>query len=155
MLTDDLAKCCAHVKTEPKKLARPVATRWNSIAEASARAIDIRPALDRLVELDCYNTRNMWLKPLKLSAVEWTVLTQLRKVLDYFLYATNYISQSSTPLLHQVIPSLDLLTTELEKKLADLHSTLLSAHWQGSHAVLHYSTSTTQRRMIRLCIVWQ
>ncbi|PBK89306.1 hypothetical protein ARMGADRAFT_936027, partial [Armillaria gallica] len=50
---------------------------------------------------------------------EWEVLIQLQPVLEIFLKATECISCSVVPLLHEVIPTMDSITKKLEKYLED------------------------------------
>ncbi len=124
------------------------------IAEASTCAIELRPAVDKLIGLDIYNTRTTRLKPLKLTDIEWSVLTQLRDILDYFLVATHHISQSSIPLLHQVIPFMDLLTLELENSLDNLtlHPAVHAGISRGIALLNKYYQKTDASIMYRMAM---
>ena len=64
-------------------MKRAVATRWNSLAQAIARALYLRKALDRLVSLTKYDKsqRQGGLRHFRLSEQEWSILTQLYEVL--------------------------------------------------------------------------
>lgn len=57
----------------------PVCTQWNSMAEAIDRALSMRPALDKLVELSHHNTGNAktHLQSYKLTAEEWRIFEEL------------------------------------------------------------------------------
>ena len=83
LLRDDLATCCTRVKVEPKLIKRSVPTRWNSVAEMIESALYLRPALDRLVEMDRHNTvTKTRLRKLKIVTKEWEVLSQLAQMLS-------------------------------------------------------------------------
>jgi hypothetical protein len=83
LLRDDLAACCIRVKVEPKLIKRSVPTRWNSVAEMIESALHLRPALDRLVEMDRHNmVAKTRLRKLKILQKEWEVLSQVTKILS-------------------------------------------------------------------------
>lgn len=48
---EELKKCCerSNPPITPKQMVRPVATRWNSMAQAVTRALELRPALEMLL----------------------------------------------------------------------------------------------------------
>ncbi len=138
ILTADLLACCKTAKIDAKKLTRPVATQWNSMTQAMQRALDIKPALDHLVDYPQHNTSHgPKLRQFKLSDEEWNFVALLCKILQVrvfyfiiylfsltfvsqnFLKMTLRISRSSTPLLHEVIPLIDVLTKLLDKKIID------------------------------------
>lgn len=82
LLLSDLKKCCESCKLEPKKMIRSVETRWNSLTEVIGRALYLRPALERLVDLPHLNgTKTANLRKLKLSKDEWTILKQMHPLL--------------------------------------------------------------------------
>ena len=64
-------------------MKRAVATRWNSLAEAISRALELRQAIDALVRLGKYDKsiKSGGLRHLRLSENEWQILTQLQDVL--------------------------------------------------------------------------
>jgi hypothetical protein len=119
-------------------MIRPVAPRWNTLTEVIGRALKIRDALNLLVHLEQHNkkgVRGMNLMRFKLAKQEWDLLTQLFPLLDVcfvyslkyhlnavqqvFLQATKKISQSETPLLHEVIPICDVITRALDDYIDD------------------------------------
>ncbi|KAF8587074.1 hypothetical protein K439DRAFT_1232284, partial [Ramaria rubella] len=54
-----------------------------------------------------------------LSDEEWDILKELWPLLDHFLEVTKIMSQNTVPLVHQVIPYMDVLTTMLNKYVND------------------------------------
>jgi hypothetical protein len=60
-----------------------VATRWNSTAELLARALELRKALNMLVNFEQHNrARSARLQRFKLSSDEWELLEQLWPLLE-------------------------------------------------------------------------
>jgi hypothetical protein len=115
-------------------MVRTVATRWNTTAELIGRANDLRLALNLLVNMEQHNkNRGVRLRRFQLSAQEWDLLLQIYPLLDVctffscfilnclksvhqvFLEATKMMSQSKTPLLHEVIPLFDIITAHLDR----------------------------------------
>ena len=81
-IREELHKQCVKYKITPKVLLRVVATRWNTVAEALERALEIELAIDKLVMLDqCNTSRGAKLKKYKLSTEEWRVLKELQPIL--------------------------------------------------------------------------
>lgn len=119
-------------------MVRAVDTRWNSFVEAVARALYLKEALKKLVAMSKYNKEGSeGLLSFKLSDNEWLLLAQLHKLLKVrccvlltlqlltcrpqpFLLATKRVSKSSRPLIHEVIPIIDVLTETLEDAVADM-----------------------------------
>jgi hypothetical protein len=97
-------------------MIRSVATRWNTTSELIGRALQLREPLNLLVNLEQHNRagRGARLHRFKLSRQEWELLSQLHPLLEVFLVATQKISQSNTPLIHEVIPIFDVLTRALD-----------------------------------------
>jgi hypothetical protein len=86
VLREDLVNCCIKSKVEPKQIKRSVPTRWNSVAEMLNSALDIRPGLEKLVELDRHNiVSKTKLQQYKLTPDEWKLLTQLQPILSVSL----------------------------------------------------------------------
>ena len=69
-------------------MKRAVPTRWNSLAEAIGRALYLRLAIDELHRLGKYDkpANKGGLRHLRLSGVEWDILTQLNRVLQVRCY---------------------------------------------------------------------
>ena len=74
---------CEITETPPKQMVRAVDTRWNSLAEAIHRAIELKPALERLVWLAKYDKPGKaGLRRYKLTSEEWCLLEQLWPLLN-------------------------------------------------------------------------
>ncbi|SJL14102.1 uncharacterized protein ARMOST_17557 [Armillaria ostoyae] len=104
------------------KMIRRVVTRWNTTSNLINRGVSLRPALDVLCTEHEQNDGKPPMKRLKhflLRDEEWEVLMQLQPILEIFLRATERISHSAVPLLHEVIPTMDSITKKLEKYLED------------------------------------
>ena len=70
------------LKIPSRQVIRSVPTRWNSVAEMVKRALELRKALDKLVELDRHNTvAKTRLRRFKLKTDEWDLLVQLQPLL--------------------------------------------------------------------------
>ena len=91
------------------------------MAELIRRALKLREPLSLLVGLEQHNRgmRGVCLQRFKLTKQEWELLSQLHPLLDIFLEATKKISQTNTPLLHEVIPIFDILTQALDDFIDD------------------------------------
>lgn len=64
-------------------MVRHVATRWNSLADAIGRAIELRPAIDKLLGLTKYDKPGKaGLRRYKLSDEEWKILIALYPLLE-------------------------------------------------------------------------
>ena len=114
-LQEDFRVCCEWSKVKPKLMLCAVVTRWNTMAELLGRALELREPLNLLVHLEQHNRlRGVRLLRFKLSKNEWELLSQLHTLLDVFLEATKKISQTGTPLLHDVLPIFDILTGALD-----------------------------------------
>lgn len=71
-------------------MEKDVATRWNSLTKVITRALYLRPALEKFVELSHHNTsRSARLRKFKLRAEEWEVLTQLESILQASSFTSN------------------------------------------------------------------
>lgn len=64
-----------------KKMIRPVDTRWNTMCEVIERALELRPALDRLLSQPKYTKGKTNLSKLKLTGTEWNLLVLLKPTL--------------------------------------------------------------------------
>jgi hypothetical protein len=74
-------------------VVRSVPTRWNSVAETVKRALELRKAIDKLVDMDRHNAvAKTRLKRFKLKADEWELLVQLRPLLVVSDFQTNFCS---------------------------------------------------------------
>jgi len=91
ILRDDLVICCAKSKLEPKQIKCSVPTWWNSVAEMINSVIYLRPALDKLVEMEHHNAvAKTWLRCLKLTKQEWDIMTRLQPILSVRFFIEHY-----------------------------------------------------------------
>ncbi|GJE85026.1 hAT transposon family protein [Phanerochaete sordida] len=110
----ELANCCIKERTHDLQMVRAIATRWNSLAQAIGRALKLRAPLTRLLSMPKYDKKGKkGLARFKLSKKEWDLLEQLHAVLTMFLRATDRVSRSNIPLVHEVIPVIDIITGKL------------------------------------------
>ena len=65
-------------------MKRAVPTRWNSLAEAISRALELRKAIDALVRLGKYDkpAKSGGLRHFRLNEEEWQILVQLEHILQ-------------------------------------------------------------------------
>ena len=120
-------------------MVRDGATRWNSTAELLRWALQLHEAINLLVISEQHNrSRSAHLKCFQLTKPEWDILDKLFPLLEVFildficgswltdlcsqvlLLAMQQISQSKTPLVHEVIPVFDIITRALNDHLADV-----------------------------------
>lgn len=114
-------------KIESKLMVRDVSTRWNSTTSLIACARDLRKALNLLVIKAEHNKpRGVRLQRYQLSEAEWRLLDELYPLLEVrisfllpfrrelmsstkvFLTATKLVSTNQVPLIHDVIPVIDI-----------------------------------------------
>lgn len=134
----ELSKLSADANLNSDVLVRSVKTRWNTVTEVLARALDMRAVLGDLCDMVQFNKpRGVRLRQYILSDEEWTTIEQIYGLLDVsstsgctdcsslmiplqpFLYATKAISTSGRALVHQVIPYIDVLTRHVDAFAAD------------------------------------
>lgn len=132
------------------------------------RALELRKALDKLVDMDRHNAvAKTRLRRFKLQPDEWELLVQLRPLLvvsDFhfsillfngaiqsFLKATERMSQSKVPLLHEVIPLIDTITRTLEKAITDhdLYPAVRASAAKGLAILNKYYSKTDDSIMYR------
>ena len=169
LMTDDLAECCKKAGIASKTIKRPVPTRWNSVAEMLWSAIQLCTPLNKLVLIDWHNTNaKSRIKKFKLKKEEWDLLMQLEPILvvssllvhrwmlivflQMFLIATERMSQNKVPLLHEVIPIIDVLTDRLEAATGDLtlHAAVRAAAAKGLAILNKYYAKTDDSIMYRM-----
>ncbi|THH18573.1 hypothetical protein EUX98_g8934, partial [Antrodiella citrinella] len=152
----DLKIQCESCKIQPKQMIRSVATRWNSTSESITRALELQLALNKLLSLSKYERGgNKSLKRFKNTDAEWTVLEELKPLLKYFLLATKRISESDTPLLHNVIPIIDVLTERLQATINNITLTpsVRLAAKRGLKVLNKYYSVTDESVMYRIAML--
>ncbi|PIL32390.1 hypothetical protein GSI_05636 [Ganoderma sinense ZZ0214-1] len=94
---------------------RAVRTRWNTVTMVLERALELRPILFQVCDKAEFNkNQGVRLRRFIVDDEDWPILEQLHELLATFLEATLAISQSATPLIHDVIPWIDVMTKHLE-----------------------------------------
>ncbi|KAI0310312.1 hypothetical protein OF83DRAFT_1070730 [Amylostereum chailletii] len=143
-----LALCVKH-RTPSRILLRPVATRWNSVSAMIGSALDIRAPINALMAQDKYK-----LQKCVLDDKEWLMLVQLYPVLQWFLLATKHMEQMGKPLLFQVIPAIDSLTSRLEDTASDctLNIVVRAAALSGAKVLNKYYSKMDEFIMPRMAM---
>ncbi|KAI0309770.1 hypothetical protein OF83DRAFT_1071514 [Amylostereum chailletii] len=143
-----LALCVKH-RTPSRILLHPVATRWNSVSVMIGSALDIWALINALVAQDKYK-----LQKCVLDDKEWLILVQLYPVLQRFLLATKHTEQMGKPLLFQVIPAIDSLTSRLEDTASDctLNIIVRAAALLGVKVLNKYYSKTDESIMPRMAM---
>lgn len=172
LLQEELAAFCRSEHITVKKMVRPVDTRWNTMCDVIVRAIELRPALDRLLVQPKHNKGPVkkQLGRLLLSSAEWDLLDLLKPTLlvcipslslcflltlfQIFQYATKRMSASGRPLLADVIPVIDILTQRLETVIADdSQPAIICASAAKARSVLNkYYSKTDDSQMYRMAM---
>lgn len=162
------------MKLKQLQMKRSVKTRWNSLSDCLKRALYLRLAIDNLLTLTKYDKPgDQGLHRYKHTAEEWTILEQLDPLLTVRVYyilsllslmfspflqmftdATKRISASNVPLLHEVIPLINILTTQLEDCVASpaLHSVVRVTAARGLHVLNKYYSRTDDSIMYRIAM---
>ncbi|OJT13582.1 hypothetical protein TRAPUB_9870 [Trametes pubescens] len=137
-------------------LVRSVATRWNTVAAVIERALELQEVLSDLCDMAQFNKpRGVRLRRFILIEEDWTLLDQLHRLLDPFVYSTNEISHSSRGLVHEVIPFMDLLTEHVDEFIADetLHPAVRGAAKRGRAILDKYYTLTDTTTVYRIAMM--
>ncbi|KAJ3520365.1 hypothetical protein NM688_g9172 [Phlebia brevispora] len=152
----ELAKCTFHSLTIHEDLATCCVKAKLTSADAITCALWLRPALKRLFAMPKHDKAGAnELRRFKLSAEEWVILTQLHPILKAFLHSTERVSKANTPLLHEVIPLIDVLTGRLEKVIDDpsLHKAVRHAAARSLHILNKYYLKTDESIMYRCAMI--
>lgn len=152
----DLQHECTRAGLEPKMMIRDVSIRWNSTAELIQRALYLREPLKALVPKTEFNRpRGVRLLRFQLKPQEWYILERLSPLLEVFLYATKVISESDIPLIHEVIPVFDVITTALDKFIDnfDLSPVVQHAALRGMLMQNKYYALTDDSIVYRLAMI--
>ncbi|KAF5328028.1 hypothetical protein D9758_018770, partial [Tetrapyrgos nigripes] len=112
----DLANACKNNSIKAQNVKHPVGTRWNTWSDVVDRVSEIRMPLDDVVGSNKYSRGGKGktkLSHLQLDDDEWSLLEEIKPILQWFTMATSRVSTSNRPLLSQVIPLIDTLTDSL------------------------------------------
>ncbi|THU95120.1 hypothetical protein K435DRAFT_798347 [Dendrothele bispora CBS 962.96] len=158
LLQEELVQLCKSENISPKKLIRPVDTRWNTMLDVIERALYLRPVLDRMLSMAKFTKKGkgrIRLVHLKLTPEEWELLTELRPILKWFKIVIERFSKTNRPLLAEVIPYIDSLTKKLERVIKDsAKPPIIRAAAARSRAVLNkYYGKTDDSIMYRMCML--
>ena len=99
-----------------------VRVRWNSTYKMIERALELRPALDRLLTLD--SSRTFQRAQLTLDGSDWIVLEKLKDILQVFVMGTKFASGSTYPTLTMQLPYYQFTQNKLHR--------LIQAEWESS-----------------------
>ncbi|KAG8903891.1 hypothetical protein FRC01_008939, partial [Tulasnella sp. 417] len=99
-------------------LNRRVPTRWNSDLAALSSHVFFERQVHRLTASDTT------LQQFALSDEQWILAKELTRVLQIFREPTEYLSQSETPLIHEVLPLMESLIQRLKDVEAQQHAPL-------------------------------
>ncbi|KAL1937047.1 hypothetical protein VTO73DRAFT_15573 [Trametes versicolor] len=152
----ELSKLATEADLNSDVLVRCVKTRWNSVTEVLARALEMRTVLTDLCDMVQFNkARGARLRQYILSDEEWTAIAQIYALLDPFLYATKQISASGRALVHQVIPYIDVLTTHVDtfKKDENILPGLRAASQRGRLILDKYYSLTDDSIVYRIAMI--
>ncbi|KAI0058384.1 hypothetical protein BV25DRAFT_1810894, partial [Artomyces pyxidatus] len=91
------------------------------------------------------------LKKYRLSDDEWDLIGQLQPILDIFLEGTLRMSRKKVPLLHEVIPIMDICTAALDDAYdnVDLHPAVRVGAKRGREILNKYYSKTDDSIMYR------
>ncbi|KAJ3505977.1 hypothetical protein NMY22_g17397 [Coprinellus aureogranulatus] len=141
-LRDGLRDWCERTKIASRQLQKDVSTRWNSTLELAHSGRHLRPALDRMVVQAEYNKAGG---------------ARLRrfKPSDMLTCATKELSSSKKPLVHEVIPIIDTLTTFFDETIDDtmLHPTVRHAALRGLRMLNKYYSKTDESNVYRIAMM--
>lgn len=155
-LSEALKDVCERVHIKPKRLKKNVSTRWNSTSELAASGLYLRPALDKLVLIAEHNRAgSARLRRFAMTDKEWDIMDELSPLLDSLLLATTEVSKSKTPLIHDIIPLIDSLTSICDKTIDDstLHPAVRHAALRGLHLLNKYYARTDETIVYRIAMI--
>ena len=167
-----LEEIAGAAKLDSKVLVRAVKTRWNTVTEVLERALQMREVLAQLCDMNAFNSPKsggVQLRRYTIEDDEWEILEQLFKLLHVsliiliisrksnsahlqpFLYATKIMSKGDYALVHNVIPSMDILTEHLDafKDNADLKAIIRVAAARGLEIMNKYYSRTDESEIYR------
>ena len=131
LLWEALQTEAAAVKMDWLTPVLDVQVRWNSTHKMIHRAIELRPALDRLLMLD--PTKIFHQAHLQLTETDWSTLFRLEQILDVFVKATTFASASTYPTLTQQLPYYQYIQNKLHELVQREHDAEDSSGDATSH----------------------
>lgn len=165
---------CRTLKIREQQLSKPCDTRWNSSSELCHDGIELQPALDRLVvQADFNKPGGNQLRRFLMSPAEWQILRELAPTLDVsrtlillfdfiltysrqiITYATKEVSRASVPLVHEVIPIIDVLTNHFDSVIDNtrLHPVVRAAALRGLIMLNKYYAKSDESVVYRIAMI--
>lgn len=126
---------CTNSGREAISVRRSVETRWNTAIAMIDDILSMEDEIKRLVAVP-----NLDLQKYTMCSEEWTMTRSLQPLLRAFLALTLKFSQSNVPLISEVIPMMDQLTTGID-------------HLRASHKIhpmVRYAAALTQQMVNKL-----
>ncbi|SJL16081.1 uncharacterized protein ARMOST_19597 [Armillaria ostoyae] len=155
-MQEDLSEKCKEVGIAIQKMIRAVVTHWLTHGTVLRHALILRPALDMLCDMPDWNkNRKKAISCFKLTRLEWQFIEQLRPMLMMLSVASERISSSGVPLLHEVIPLFDLLISKFEDIIidTDLFPGVRAATIHGHAVLCKYYSKTDDSYMYRMSMI--
>ncbi|KAF8593277.1 hypothetical protein BDV93DRAFT_447095, partial [Ceratobasidium sp. AG-I] len=106
---DIRSMCKDSISTDIEVPSKRVATRWNSDLQCAESHWALRAPIEMMTANSRYNMGKY-----RLSPDQWDLLNEMCQCLKVFKEPTLIFSQKETALIHEVIPSMDLLKFRLE-----------------------------------------
>ncbi|OJT13075.1 Zinc finger BED domain-containing protein 4 [Trametes pubescens] len=153
----ELGKLATEKGLKSEVLIRAVRTRWNTVTEVIKRALEMKEVLGDLCDMHQFNKdkRGPRLRRFVLEDDEWTLLDEVHRLLDPFLYATKQISVSDRALVQDVIPYIDVLTSHVDtfRNDASLSPIVRAAAQRGREILDKYYKRTDETIVYRIAMI--
>ncbi|PBL03911.1 hypothetical protein ARMGADRAFT_910735, partial [Armillaria gallica] len=115
-----LQRKCANVNIKEQGMICAVVTRWLTQGTVLQHALKLHPALDLLCDdLDWTPNHKKRIAKFKLDNDQWLFLEQLEPMLIMLFLASEHMSKSKFPLIHEVIPLFDSFINKFEDFISD------------------------------------
>ncbi|SJL18950.1 uncharacterized protein ARMOST_22553 [Armillaria ostoyae] len=119
-MQEDLSEKCKEVGITIQRMIWAVVTHWLTHGTVLCHALILQPALDMLCDMSDWNkNQKKAIGHFKLTRLEWQFIEQLQPMLVMLSVASEQMSSSGVPLLHEVIPLFDLLISKFEDIIID------------------------------------
>ena len=172
-IREELARLAGDADLNSETLVYAVRTRWNTVTEVLERGLQMREVLGQLCDMTAFNSSKsggVQLRRYTINDEEWVILEQLFKLLHVslivlrryrisdsarwqpFLYATKIMSKGDYALVHNVIPSMDILTEHLDafKDDTNLKPIIRVAAARGMAIMNKYYSRTDESEIYRI-----
>ncbi|PBK91899.1 hypothetical protein ARMGADRAFT_896474, partial [Armillaria gallica] len=154
-MQEDLSEKCKEVGIAIQKMIWVVVMCWLTHGTVLHHALVLQPALDMLCDMPDWNKN--WKKAIshfKLTRLEWQFIEELWPMLVMLSVASERMSSSRVPLLHEVIPLFDLLISKFEDIIVntDLFPGIQAAAICGCTVLCKYYSKTDDSYMYRMAM---